>query len=779
MTAPRTGSTLPGERPRLFLPFGDGLERARGVMVTEPTKFEDLRNVILWAGKAEVRKGYERSTIIIDDSSVNMEMCNALGPLRAESAALGCGYNSGNREVHVNLMSILGSGASHLASANPNGELFTLAGGATFEPPVVHMADTYNKSFFAHDEPLISARAQTAYYDPDASPQIQFLTADLDGLGVNPVYFRGVMRYLSYIVGWGFGSDSQADRPDVVRVSIAGQPLDFDRRHWFFAGQRNEPVMVCREAGNVLLVLKETETHEIFGYSPRTFGIRPADKLFGVVGSRLATTVSGTCFFWSVQGPRMSSGGSSVDLAMPLDIGGPDPATLVAESDPEEAFADYDAVNRVVVFVWGRRVYALSLREPSRPRWSYYELGAGAEPFCSAQFYSTTATGGGGTAPTGWPRVGGAAIGPPAPVMGDLTMDIEWYNNLANGSEVVEIWLKDVDGLNTWAKVAQPAVDLSAGGPNFEQTYQFTGLKPLHEHEIALRYKAGGQFSPGHTGIVPFDPPENWTDPACPGPPECPPAYVNTLYTTATAPSLVTRSGDSYGLWERTSAIAEQITVGITIPAGHGDLVMTIERERKTFGNKATQDIDGMGPPNTADQVTEARVQITAAHPAGDVDYVDTAVTGEEKHFYWVKFNSPGAAPDSAFSPNESFFWAGPDAPIGGSLVLTCNATLIYINSQWQNAATPTEARCCPPVPAAAHYTQNWWYNQTKASIWFLGSTRAPYGTSTSWGATPPAPNDGDSVGVSVRHRTNCYGVYDFSAWFLPGLDFCNIGAGV
>ncbi len=763
------------DRKRLFLPFGDGLSRADGVMVTQPTKFEDLRNVILWKGKAEVRKGYARSTVIIDDGSVDMEMCCALGPVRAESAAMGCGYNSGNREVHVNLMSITGTGASHIASANPNGELFTLAGGATFEPPVIHMADTYNKNFMAHDEPLISARAQTGYYDPDASPQIQFLTADLDGAGSNPVYFRGVMRYLSYMVGWGFGSDTDPDRPDVVRVSIAGEPLNWDRRHWFFAGQRNEPVMTCREAGSVLLVLKETESHEIFGYSPRTFGIRPADKLFGVVGSRLATTVSGTCFFWSVQGPRMSKGGESVDLAMPLDIGGPAPATLVAESDPEEAFADYDAVNRVVVFVWGRRVYALSLREPSRPRWSYYELGANAEPFCSAQFYATTATGGGGTAPTGWPRVGGAAIGPPAPVMGDTTMDIEWYNDLANGTEVVEIWLKDVDGAGTWSKITQPAVDLSAGGPNFEQTYQFTGLDPLHEHEISLRYKAGGQFSPGMTGSDPA----LWTDPACPGPPECPPAYVNTLYTTATAPTIVTRTGDNNGLWERTGAGSEQIAVGITIPAGHENLVMTIDRERETLGNTGTQNIDGMGPPGSANQLVEARVQQTAAHPAGDTEYLDTAITGEQLHEYWVKFNSPGGAPDSAFSSGV-VHWAGPDAPIGGSLVLTCDPLLMWINAVWQNAITPTDARGCPAgTPPAAHTTQGWAKNVTQATLWILGTTRSPYQTSASWAAPPSPPNDGDTVSVSVRHRTNCYGIYDYSRWFLPGLDQCIVGSGL
>ena len=765
-----------GERQRLFLPFGEGLERSTGVMVTEPTKFEDLRNVFLFEGKAQARKGYARSTIIIDDASANMEICCALGPVRAEAAAMGCGYNSGNREVHVNLMSISGTGATHIASALPSGELFVLATGATFEPPVIHMADTYNRNFMAHDEPVLSYRAQTAYYDPNAWPLIQYLTADLDNLGDNPVYFRGVTRHLSYLVGWGFGSDSEPDRPDVVRVSLAGDPLEWDPRHWFYAGQRSEPVMVCRPAGNILLVFKETETHEIFGYSPETFGIRPADALHGCVGSRLAVSVAGTCFFWSVQGPRMSQGGESADLAVPLDLDGPDPATLVAESDPEEAFADYDAVNRIVLFVWGRRVYALSIRNPARPRWSYYELPASAVPFCGAQFFATTATGGGGTSPTGWPRVGGsdAVSGPAAPVLGNTTIDLEWYNNLANGTEVVEIHLKDVDGTGKWGKIAQPAVDLSAGGPNYLQTFQIAGLDALHEYEVALRYKAGGTFSPGMTS----GDPATWNDPACPACAEDPPSYIPALYTTASAPVLVddygTRSNN--GLWERTSASAEQITIDIGIPAGHTGLVMEVQRERHSVGNTATQNINGMGPGDSADQLTQARLTIEAALAAGSTQFVDPTPTGEELHDYWVRFLSPGGAPDSPWSINLHSCHAGPDAP--QSLSPDCSIGGLQVRMTWNNAATPTTARTCPPTPPSNHSTQGWYKNQTQApgGPWNLSFTRGPgYTTQIILPTIPAAGAPGDSIRIAGRHKTTCSGVVDYSRWILPGWDDCNI----
>ena len=759
------------DRQRLFLPFGEGLERAKGVMVTQPTQFEDLRNVILWDGKAEIRKGYSRTTTLIDDAAADMETVVALSPIRAESAALGVGYNSGSKELHANLMGIDGTGASHLASGEPSGELFILSGSATFDPPMLHLADTFNKCFIAHDEPQFSARAQTMYYDPNASPQIQLLTADLDGKGDNPVYFRGVTRFTNFLAGWGFGSDSEGDRPDIVRVSLAGDPLLYDPRHWLIAGQRNEPVMTCRPAGKLLQVFKETDTYEIFGYSAETFGIRPADTLFGSVGSRLAVAVAGSVFFWSVQGPRVTAGGESLDLAMPLDIGGPSPATLVAESDPEEAFAEYDAVNRVVMFVWGRRVYALSLREPSRPRWSYYELGANAEPLCGAQFYSTQATGGGGIAPTGWPRLGDAAIGPAAPAMGNTTMDLEWYNDLSNGTEGVQVWINDVDGGGGWALHSTVPVDLSAGGPNFEQTYQVTGLNPIHEYEVACRYKAAGQFSPGMTTL----PPSGWTDPACPGPAECPPSYVVGLFTTATAPEIVTRSGDNNGLWERTGAAAEQVAIGITIPAGHETLVMEIQRERSTDGDTGVQNLNGLGPPDTADQVTEAMVQIEAAFAAGSTTYVDTAITAEQFHSYRIRFLAPGGASDSAWSTIVACF-AGPDAPIGGSLILTCNPTLIYGNAVWQNATTPTEARGCPPVPPASHSTEIWGVNVTQAGAWFLGATKAAY--STNGQMVFAGANDGDTVRIAVRHKTACSGVDDYSRWIVS-YEACVVGSGV
>ena len=384
------------DRRIVTLPYGEGLDRSTGRMVVRPQSFDDLRNVFLFEGKAQARQGLAQASTLQDDGPSDLDVTLLLEPLRSESAAMGVGFDSTSKEVWLNRMLI--DGTSPVAA----GLLGTLDPSATFDPPIIVAADSDNKLFIAHDEPNPTARLVTQIYDPMSFPTLSNLTADLDGNGKADVFFRGVVRHLSYIFGWGYGSASDPVRGDVVRVSESGNSAVFEDFAFFEAGQQGETVMVCRSAGPTLMVFKETETYEIFGYSPDTFGIRLADSLFGCVGSRLAVSVAGNVFFWSTQGPRFTSGGPSQDIAVPLDIDGPDPATLVAESEPQDAFATYDPRTRVVQFVWGRRVYALSIRNPNRPRWSYYELAETAQ--CAGLFFDTQSTAGSGGPPTGAPE---------------------------------------------------------------------------------------------------------------------------------------------------------------------------------------------------------------------------------------------------------------------------------------------------------------------------------------------------------------------------------------
>ncbi|MDH3368924.1 MAG: hypothetical protein OEO17_13875, partial [Gemmatimonadota bacterium] len=667
-------------RQRLFLPFGSGLDRASGVMVAEPTSFEDLRNVFLYRGKAQVRKGYERTSQLVDNVAGILDQVIELAPIRSEGAGMGVGYDQATRELHLNLMSIGGENPSHQASALANGQLFTLSLAATFDPPVLDMVDTYNRMFIAHQEPLIAARNATRIWSPAGSPAVQDLTADLDDDDVEaPVKFRGVTRYLSYLVGWGYGTESDPNRPEVVRVSLAGDPNLFDPRHWFKAGQRSEPVVTCRQAGTPprsasILAFKETETYEIFGYSPETFGIRPADRQFGCAGPRLAVTVGDTVFFWSNQGPRMSQGGSSVDLAVPLDIGAPPPATLVDESPPSQAFALYYALDRVVLFVWGRRVYALSIRDPSKPKWSYYELGENAEPYCGSEFYTTLATGGGGAAPAGWPIIQDGST-----VLNPMSIELTWFNSghpsppgVPNGNEQVEVYLKDLSAGGSWAKYGEVIVDLSGGGPNYSQTFEITGLTALNRYAVSLRYRGGGQYTAGFTDSDPA----LWNDPACPTCPDDPPAYRTGLLTTATPPEVVTRAGDNTGLWSRTSASTEDLTIEFVIPPGHDHLSLEVYREDWEDGNTTVQNIDGMGPPDSpgGDRLVTAET-LKATLAPGVSEHIDFAPVGELYHKFRGRFKNAESTPDFSAKGAYQECHAGPDPPQWGSLILSCGSS--------------------------------------------------------------------------------------------------------
>jgi len=384
----------------ITLPYGEGLDRSTGVMVVRATSFDDIRNMFLFEGKAQVRDGLLTRSVLHDDQPVDLDVTVMLEPLRSLSASIGVGYNTtggNNREVWLNRLLIDGTNPEAI------GLLGTLDSGVTFEPPIIIGADSDKKFFIAHDEPNPTSRLVTQVYDPEDFPQLTNLQGNLDGVsGQQDIFFRGVVRHLSYIFGWGYGSFIDPVRGDVVRVSNSGDSRVFEDFAFFEVGQQGETVMVCRSAGPSLMVFKETETYEIFGYSPDTFGVRLADSLFGCVGSRLAVSIAGNVFFWSTQGPRVTTGGPSNDIAVPLDLDGPDPATLVAESDPQDAFAAYDPRTRVVQFVWGQRVYALSIRDPSQPRWSYYELGERAQ--CSGLFFSTQSQAGGGGPPVGAPE---------------------------------------------------------------------------------------------------------------------------------------------------------------------------------------------------------------------------------------------------------------------------------------------------------------------------------------------------------------------------------------
>jgi hypothetical protein len=403
------------------LPFGPGLDKETGTMVVKPNTMQDLRNVYHHEGSLTVREGTEKTNSFSDGTAGWTQSGISVGTgddathilagiaIRSERAGIVVSWEETYKRVAIWRVNALGEESVFIGfwpfRSDPYGNVasagdFVWSGQS--EPPKIVLAEMYGQVFFAHDTYYDSFRADTYRYDPwgliEGTARLGPLTSDIQNTGHPQVLrFRGVVRHLHYLFGWGWGGDGTT-RPELVRVSLPGEPTKFDPSHYFIAGDRRDPVVACQPARQTLLVSKETETYQIIGYSRANFGIRPYDNLYGALASRLMTSVSGTVYVWSSEGP-MAGGdvGPFEKIWLPLDLDGFEPATLVERTDFKEGWSDYIDEVELVIFTFGRRVYVLSVRNPADPRWTYWELGKKA--FCGFRLYGGEGVGG---VPTGW-----------------------------------------------------------------------------------------------------------------------------------------------------------------------------------------------------------------------------------------------------------------------------------------------------------------------------------------------------------------------------------------
>lgn len=470
-------------RQRFSVNFGGGLDRATGLMVVQPATFSDLRNVDLRAGRAEIRGPLKTSLDFADTDAVL-----AKHPIHSQGIGAAVTFNSTTGEVKLWLMSNDGTLNSLV------GLIWTLPTGVSY--PRVIVDDAYDKLFIAHDEGYYANRQQTFVFDPSAGT-LAGLTADFDNDGTEaPVYFRGVRKYLSYMTGWGYGSEAtlQGDRPEIVRISLPADPTHWVAEHYFVAGQRNEPVLACDPAGSVLAVRKANESYRIVGFSRTNFGIEPMDNEYGCVAGRLSLTVNGKNYFWSLEGPRVSDENGSGDLAYPLDVTGAVPDAKATEIDPAYGFAVYVPKKRQIWFVFGKWAYILSLATPS-PEWSYHEFDV--ELMCGAVLYSIdTATLG----PGAYPFFTAASAGyDPATDVDISQIEIGFSTSgTLVGDEHAEVWVRPRYGVTGWYKAGEVFPVLTVGNL-FSMTVGLLGVT----YDVAIRYREAGLYAPEYSAASP------------------------------------------------------------------------------------------------------------------------------------------------------------------------------------------------------------------------------------------------------------------------------------
>jgi len=546
------------ENPRIKIPFGDSLDRESGLMVMRPGSMEDMRNIVLHEGSATIRAGFGSPLALLDDDGEPMTHIVQGHALRSSRTGIVVAFKAVD-EGPV-------KGRVFVFEINADGDTYDLIGewdhdqggwgGTSTEdesategvPPVISMAECYGKVFMAHDELSITGRAQTIYYDPDDG-ELHGLYNDFTAPftesegGDTPTRFRGVCRHLNYLVGWGYGSDIE-DRPELVRTSLPGQPTLFNKEHYAIVGNRRDPVLRCVSCGDRLGVLKEAEGYPFVGSSRDDFGVSPVpvDPLFGVQAGALAVNFGGLVMAWSAEGPRLwDFSGPSKDIAMPLDLLGPQPADLAEASEVARGFACYIPEQRIVAFVFGQRVYAFSVRNENEPRWAgYWELDEAA--YCAFTLYTGQQL---SSAPSGYPAID------TVPADGEVDtyeaagtyVDVTVKNVRHAGDEIIEAWLKETveSGTGDWVKWAQfPA------GPGATTPIRLENLTPGSDYTLAVRYKRGLLFGSAYRSATPETSPR-W-----------PSVSVGTFVTSIDPPLFVS------GVWERTAADSEKITLTLT-----------------------------------------------------------------------------------------------------------------------------------------------------------------------------------------------------------------------
>lgn len=468
-------------RERKPLSFAEGVDRASGTLVVDPQRHVDVRNLHLAAGRAEARRGLARALIF------PAPWTDLLGVYLVKAAGLAGAvvFDSVSKIVGLYVIDGTGTGIQYVA------DLWTMP---TATPPKITAADQYQQLVIAHDEANYGLRQNTIVYNStDAS--VGPLILDLGRTGIpEAVKFRGVAKHLAYMLAWGYGTNqaSQRDRGEILRISLPGQPSAFEPEHYFLVGSQGDPIIGGGAAGGVFAVQKVASSFALKGYDRASFGIAPLDPAHGIVSPRLGVAINEEWFFWSLYGPRSSTGGAASDLSLPLDLQGPVPDALASATAVEDGFVYFDDEKGEVCFVFGQWGYVLHLKDGDR-RWSYRQFGVGL--LNTGLLY---VGGSAGAVITAHPEFSLLIAPQPtyAALDGDPTITVT--ADPVGGpilDEYLEVWVKPQYANGVWRrKVNVPAL---SGG----QTFKVNGF--LTTYDIALRYTSGGLAAVGYRNADP------------------------------------------------------------------------------------------------------------------------------------------------------------------------------------------------------------------------------------------------------------------------------------
>lgn len=599
------------------LPWGAGLSRDTGALVTDPRQHEDLRNVTFYEGSLRIRGGLGASiaSTFVAAGFTGTDVCH-VAVFKAQAAVVYVVYDRATREVRVFTADLLGEspvdvGRWGILNANADA------------PPRFQTAEAFGILLLAHDEAEVVHRLDTFRYDPNAlgpltSPpwlrpgtvdpkklrwstfnytlfgshtkataeqaiagltvtagtwgamlvqinaagvvttkvvgaiqgydteplalaalpgpdggnielghfavqakgtggwvaglhnfttdlaQIEFfdgaegpflaITANLDGVANGSVRFRGVREYLGFMLGWGYGTQSDPDRPELLRISNGGDPAVYDADSFFLVGARGEPIVAAAPVSNSCALLKSVGWFCLDGTDRSNWAVRLVDPFTGCTSVRGAINIEGHLWWWSQSGPRRSRDGQTTeDPGLALDLSGPEPSTLPAKGPPEAVWALYVPDDKFLVFghplaiADTTRCYGVSMREPGAvsPPWAYWTLGGAIlhAAVINADQVSTIPPGTASAVTTSG-SVGAA----------DASITVDWTQNDMVGDETWELWYKAAAG--AWVKLKEftyASVAGATGHTTFSGSPLVSGA-----YTVQLRARRGARYAAGY-----------------------------------------------------------------------------------------------------------------------------------------------------------------------------------------------------------------------------------------------------------------------------------------
>lgn len=485
--------------------LGAGLDRATGAAAVQPAYAVDAENLYARDAKLALRPGLAGTGF--PALPWGTDVC-CVAPARVTGDVLFVLYDRTSRQLRIYRMS---PQLGLIQPVGTDGIWGTLSPEA--EWPVVLAAENDGRIFFAHDEPTLAYRLATVYVTPDIDNpllpgSLDTLMADLDGDGVeNEVYFRGVLAYLEYMCGWGWGSEQEGeeDRGDVLRLSQPAEPTRFLPESFALCGARKEPILAAIPVQGVLVIGKPTETYRLVGTSPADFRVELLDARYGPISSRSAIAVGDIGFWCSQDGPRVITRESTSPIAQALELISPLPTTLPPRGPDRTCFVVYDRERYTLEWLWPNLDdvtlrtpgFLLSRWEPSSPRWTFTVreqcISCAGEVIFAEALVTPTLDG-----------YASNVVLTDVDVAADTRfrrLDVSWDNNEALGNETVQIFLRAVG--SSW----NIALSVPVGGSS--QSASLDTVLPLTEYDVAIRY-----FRLGATGVgYESADPDQWTAP--------------------------------------------------------------------------------------------------------------------------------------------------------------------------------------------------------------------------------------------------------------------------